>query len=317
MAAVLGIRPLLLMSWGSDVLVDAEQDDFWHWLTCYTLERSDMMLCDCYAVCSSVQKLMKYPTERIVMFPWGVDLKQFSSASTPSELRRQLGWDDYFVLLSTRSWEPLYDIETLLQSFTRAYQRCQNLRLILVGSGTRATDINRIIVDNNLQNAIHMPGRVNYTHLPAYFRAADLYISCSHSDGTSVSLLEAMAAELPVCVSDIPGNREWVQAGVNGWLVPVGDVSGFAKAISDAFYKTGNMRQMGMNNRKVAESRADWDSNFRLLERSYTTSWDNLLSITFKLLKTSGDWGNRYEQQHGGDHSGAHGIYQTARKNPN
>jgi glycosyltransferase involved in cell wall biosynthesis len=203
------------------------------------------------------------------MFPWGVDLNQFYPESGQSELREQFGWDDCFVLLSTRSWEHIYDIETLLQSFALAYHNCHNLRLLLIGTGSLAADMNRFIVDNNLQNAVYMPGQVNYADLPAYFRAADLYISCSQSDGTSVSLLEAMASGLPVCVSDIPGNREWVQAGVNGWVVPVGDASGFAGAILEASSATDNIKRMRLNNRKVAESRADWDRNFILLEEAY------------------------------------------------
>ena len=49
--------------------------------------------------------------------------------------------------------------------------------------------------------------------MPKWFRAADTYISCAQSDGTSVSLLEAMATGLPLIVTDIPSNREWVVEG--------------------------------------------------------------------------------------------------------
>ena len=55
------------------------------------------------------------------------------------------------------------------------------------------------------------------------YRAADLYLSASHSDGSSVSLMEALGCGLPVLVSDIPGNREWVTDGEQGWLFPDGD----------------------------------------------------------------------------------------------
>jgi hypothetical protein len=57
MTALAGFRPLLLMSWGSDILVDADRDKMWRWMTRYALYRSDMLLCDCQAVRLKVQQL--------------------------------------------------------------------------------------------------------------------------------------------------------------------------------------------------------------------------------------------------------------------
>ena len=54
--------------------------------------------------------------------------------------------------------------------------------------------------------------------MPAYLNAADIYVSTSLSDGTSLSLLEAMACSLPVVVTDIPANKEWITDGHNGFL---------------------------------------------------------------------------------------------------
>ena len=64
---------------------------------------------------------------------------------------------------------------------------------------------------------------ISQERLPDYFRAADLYVSCSLSDGSSVSLFEAMATGLPVVVTEAPGNHEWVLTSDNGWLAAPGD----------------------------------------------------------------------------------------------
>ena len=61
-----------------------------------------------------------------------------------------------------------------------------------------------------------------------WFRAADAYVSCAQSDGTSVSLLEAMATGLPAVATDIPSNREWVVDGQNGWLATDASAEEFA-----------------------------------------------------------------------------------------
>jgi glycosyltransferase involved in cell wall biosynthesis len=69
-----------------------------------------------------------------------------------------------------------------------------------------------------------------------------VYISASHSDGTSISLLEAFATGTPVIVPDIPGNREWVTPGENGWLFPDGDVQALASTIMNAVDQRQNPR---------------------------------------------------------------------------
>src|SRR5574341_2507154 len=64
MTAVAGFHPFLVMSWGSDILVDADRDAMRRWITIYTLKRSDMLLCDCQAVRHKVEQLVPYTDER-------------------------------------------------------------------------------------------------------------------------------------------------------------------------------------------------------------------------------------------------------------
>jgi glycosyltransferase involved in cell wall biosynthesis len=89
----------------------------------------------------------------------------------------------------------------------------------MLGGGPLAGRIHSIVQNAGLIDRVHFPGQVNQAELPEYYRAADLYVSTSHSDGTSISMLEALASGLPVLVTDIPGNQEWVaEQGEVGWL---------------------------------------------------------------------------------------------------
>ena len=85
-----------------------------------------------------------------------------------------------------------------------------------------------------LASFIHAPGRVNNDLLPQYLCLANLYLSSALSDGTSVSLLEAMACGLPVVVTKGYGNLEWVTPQQNGWLVEAGS------PLKDVRYPTGD-----------------------------------------------------------------------------
>ena len=101
-----------------------------------------------------------------------------------------------------------------------------------------------------------------------WFRAADAYVSCAKSDGTSISMLEAMATGLPVVVTDIPSNREWVAEPENGWLAPAGSAEGVAERMLQVANLTPRERKtISERNQRVVAERADWDKNFpRLLE---------------------------------------------------
>ena len=98
---------------------------------------------------------------------------------------------------------------------------------------------------------------------------ADLYISPAHVDGSSVSLMEALACGLPCLVSDIPANKEWVEDGVNGWLFPDGNADALAAKILDAIRLRESLPAMGESARMSAEMRADWKKNFGQLLVAY------------------------------------------------
>ncbi len=83
------------------------------------------------------------------------------------------------------------------------------------------------------------PGTSAITTCQITTTAADLYMSASHTDGSSVSLMEAMACGLPCAVSSIAGNQEWVQTGEQGWVFPDGDAEKLAEIMLAASRLTG------------------------------------------------------------------------------
>jgi glycosyltransferase involved in cell wall biosynthesis len=81
--------------------------------------------------------------------------------------------------------------------------------------------------------------------------------------------MEALASGLPCLVSDIPGNREWIQEGVNGWLFRDGDVNDLAGKILDAIKNRQSLLQISEAARQTAEQKADWRKNFGKLLETY------------------------------------------------
>jgi glycosyltransferase involved in cell wall biosynthesis len=270
MAALSGFRPFLMMSWGYDILMEALASDRARWIARYTLRHADMLLCDCRAVREAASEIHPLREDQVVELPWGVDLKAFTPAS-PAEIEgTRFGWDDAFVILSTRNWEPIYGTEVLLESFRLARRSNKRLRLVLLGNGSLAPAVRAFASDPEVHGAAHLSGAVAQEELARFFRQADLYMSCSIVDGTSVSLLEAFASGLPVVVSDLPANREWVLPGKNGWLGEVSNPGAFATALLEAAALDPARRAaIGRANRRVAEVRADWLKNSSSVLEAY------------------------------------------------
>jgi L-malate glycosyltransferase len=277
LAALAGFQPLVSMSWGYDLLHDAGHNLAWGWATRFTLQHSAAMVGDCETI---RQLAVSYgmPEDRIVTFPWGVDLEHFTPGDRWMETSQALlEAGKPFTLLSTRSWEPIYGVETIAQAFALVAPQRPELRLVMLGNGSQAGLLRQIFSRNGLLDEpgldgsprVLFPGQAGFTDLPRFYRASDLYLAATHSDGTSISLLEAMACGCPVLVSDIPGNREWVTPGENGWLFPLSDPQALAKAILQAVEQRDRLPEMGRAARQLTAERADWKQNFPLVFEAY------------------------------------------------
>jgi glycosyltransferase involved in cell wall biosynthesis len=255
------------MSWAYDLLFDADKNGLYRWATKTTLKRTDILIADCETV-AQLAVGRGFPRERIVTFPWGLDLAQFSPGKEDS-LRERRGWQEDFILLHTRSWEPLYGVEVFIKAFIQAARQRPEVRLFLLGNGSQAGTLRQMLMQAGMLNRVHFGGQVKQADLPRYYQAADLYVSASHSDGSSLSLMEALACGIPALVSDIPGNCEWIKPGEAGWLFKDGDPDALAQGILQAVDERKNLRTIGQNARKLAEERADWSKNFEKLLEGY------------------------------------------------
>ena len=273
LAALAGYKPLVGMSWGFDLLHDVDESNETRKKAVATLENSQALLVDCEASAGKAAQL-GFAREKIVNFPWGVDLEHFSPGEG-STLRRQLGWEKNFVILCNRSWEPKYGVDLLLKAFLDAFQQNPNLRLLLVGDGSQAAEIEKMIRGSGAGTAIHHPGRIGLDDLPDSYRASDLFASASHVDGSSVSLLEAMACGRAVAVSSIPANLEWVKNGENGWVFTDGDGYGLTDVLLEAAADPYRCASYGGKNRLIAETRANWQKNSTMLFDAYQMAMES------------------------------------------
>lgn len=264
--ALSGFHPLVTLSWGSDLMLEAERNLATRWITRYTLAHTDVLCGDSKCIHEKAKRFgYKGP---YFQFPWGVDLEAFSPGVF-KDLRERLGWNDNTIFLSIRSLEPLYDVDCIVNAFILAEKKRPDIRLLVYGSGSRLTALRDALKSAGILHKTYFGGRVNDERMIEAYHTADLYLSATHSDGASVSLMEALACGLPALVSDIPGNAEWIVPGENGWMFKTGNPEDLARYMVKFDKDSPEVKKMRQQNRILAEERADWSKNFPVLLQAY------------------------------------------------
>lgn len=167
----------------------------------------------------------------------GVDVGSFVAAGGRREtVRRELGLGTEPVVAFTGRFVHEKGVAELLEAIVRVRRERPDLRLLVIGASL-PTDRGR--ADDNLVanvKELGLEGAVTATgftdRVADFLSAADIFVLPSYREGMPRSILEAMAAGLPVVATDIRGCREEVVDGVTGFLVPVRDVGRLAACIA-------------------------------------------------------------------------------------
>lgn len=148
-------------------------------------------------------------------------------------LRRELGFGPGDFLVGTVGrLDPIKNLPLLLKALAEARRANSGLKGVIVGDGPCASEVGRLREELGLKERVALLGyRADAARLAGAF---DLFVLGSFSEGTSMALLEAMAAGVPCAVTAVGGNPEIVLDGETGWVVPSDDIASLTKAILDA-----------------------------------------------------------------------------------
>ena len=126
-------------------------------------------------------------------------------------------------------------------------------------------NIIKLIEELDLKDRVILLGSVPNEQLPEIYNAADIYVSTSLSDGSSLSLMEAMCCGLPVVVTDVPANLEWIREGFNGLIAERKNIDSIADRLIKLLSSDKMIKQFADNNLKIAEEKIDIKKNYKKL----------------------------------------------------
>lgn len=144
----------------------------------------------------------------------------------------------------------------LVRAMAHLQERASNAHLLVVGGGDLQGEIEREVAEHGLEACVSVVGQVPKREVGDFYAAADVYVISSLFEGMPITLLEAMAASLPVVATDVPGVAEFVDPDVTGLLVPVKSPSNLAAAM-DELLDDERRNVLGANGRAVLDEQYD------------------------------------------------------------
>lgn len=178
----------------------------------------------------------------------GVELDKFKAvdADEKARLRAEYGYDgDTFIMiypadLSVRKNQPM-----LFDALQKIAEKNKNVKLLLPGQPIRLEEYKRMISERGIADNVEFLGyRRDINNLVGL---SDLSVASSFQEGLPINIIEAMAMGNAIVATDVRGNNDAVEDGVNGYLVPVGDSGLMAEKILELMNDREKLRTFGEN----------------------------------------------------------------------
>ena len=208
--------PVIATAWGSDVLLVPKRNFLFRYFTTKVLRQSVYVTADARVMIDAMQKLV--PGEsKYVLLQYGID------PIVPVAKEK--------IIFSNRLHRPLYNIDTILRDFAGFVKTNPEWKLCIGGSGPETANLTELASALQVSGKVEFLGWLKKNENDSNYARASIYVSIPSSDGTSVSLLEAMSAECIPVVSNLPVTKEWITDGVNG-VVRNEEQNPFTEALS-------------------------------------------------------------------------------------
>jgi sugar transferase (PEP-CTERM/EpsH1 system associated) len=221
-----------------------------------------------------LREVVGIPNAKNQLIDNGVDTERFSARALPTDPAEPWAGSDAFVIGTVGRLQDVKNQAGLIDAFARLRsllpQHRERLRLVLVGDGPLKDKLAAQIRAAGLEDCVYLAGPRR--DVAAVMRSFSLFALSSIAEGTPVTLLEAMASELPVVCTAVGGIPELVADGVAGALVPPNDPGAMAQALADYVNDSARARRHGQAGRACIEQRYSIDA----MLATYVALYDSL-----------------------------------------
>lgn len=234
------IRPFFLYIVGSDILLGNQLKRI---VTKIVLKTAKMVFSNGNNLMNEALKITtKIKIKNIYL---GIDTSRFYFANDKHEQK--------IIIICTRGFEPIYNNKYLIEGLSLLPQEfTRNLEVFFTSGGSLLSEVKSFASANiqpDLLKRIYFLDGVSDSKLVKILSSAHIYVSLSLSDGSSISLIEALSCGIFPVLSNIPANREWIDSE-SGILVSLNKPKQLALALEEAIQNKEWREQVALKNRK-------------------------------------------------------------------
>ncbi|HHV61228.1 MAG TPA: glycosyltransferase family 4 protein [Firmicutes bacterium] len=213
--------------------------------------------------------------ERVVCIPNGIDISRFKQASEMARRNGGLRGDCRIGRVHVGTIArliPAKGVDVFIKAARQLLDRGMDAVFLVVGDGPQRPELEKLTQDLDIQSSVRFLGFRD--DIPAILESLDLFVLPTLSEGMSITILEAMAAGVPVVASDVGGVSEVVINEMTGRLVPPGDVAALADAIERALGEPDKARAMA----SLARLKVEEDFNLQTMLRRTDKLYKDLMA---------------------------------------
>ena len=193
-----------------------------------------------------------FPERQVQVILNGILMGPTPAPAARREARMRLGLEpEHFVIGSVARLDPVKDFGTLVRAFDDVHRVLPHARLVIIGDGPERGTVVDEIARTGLTDSVILTG--HRQDVPSLLPALDIYANSSIFEGVSLTILEAMAAAVPVVATRVGGTPEVVVDGETGRLVPARDVRSMAAALLSIAADAGTAARMAASGRRRVE----------------------------------------------------------------
>ena len=191
----------------------------------------------------------------ISVFPIYTNISRFQSAARDLKTDERFKEYDFKMIAIGRFVDKEKNFTMLINIMREFVKVCPKALLVIAGDGPDRVKYESRIRNYGLENNITLEKWRD--DLPSFFKSFDLYVLSSDYEGWGRTVIEAMAAGLPVVMTDVGLAGEIVRHNENGIVVAVGDQDGFVQALVGILRDPARLRQLREGAKKTAEAIAE------------------------------------------------------------
>lgn len=213
--------PLISTAWGSDVLLIPQQNLLYRFIIKSILKNSYCVTADSKHMITTIHNI--WPACNTEFCIYGIDVIKPGLKEN--------------IVYTNRLHRPLYRNKLIIDLFGKFVVNLPEWKLVIAGSGEETPALKQQVADMALTDKIEFTGWLMKEENSAWYQKAKIYVSLPESDGTSISLLEAMSAGCIPVLPDLPVSYEWIKDAENGIICNTSSESPFDDVLKIDFEK--------------------------------------------------------------------------------